>query len=64
MGVIGAGVGASPYFDVLEFKHVSLNKGATYLLIGPCDEELVVVVCLAMAGEGKRERGEEGERRI
>ena len=31
---------------MLEFKHVSLYKGASDLLIGPRDEQLVVMVCL------------------
>lgn len=31
-------------FDVLELKHVSLYKGLADLLIGPGDEEFVVVI--------------------
>lgn len=40
------------HFDVFELKHVSLDEGTAYLLIGPSDEELVIVVCLW--GEGGR----------
>ena len=40
------GMLTTTYFDVLEFKHVSLYKSASDLLIGPGYEELVVVVCL------------------
>ena len=32
--------------DVLELKHVPLDECAANLLIGPCDEQLVVVVSL------------------
>ena len=34
------------YFDVFEFKHVSLYKSASNLLIGPSDEQLVIVIGL------------------
>lgn len=45
----GAGVvhvGLVKWFDVLEVKHVTVNEGATDLLIGPCDEHAIVLVCL------------------
>ena len=32
--------------DMFEFKHVSLNKRASDLLIGPSDEQLVIVISL------------------
>ena len=32
--------------DVFELKHVPLDKGTSDLLIGPCDEKLVIVVGL------------------
>ena len=35
------------YLDMLELKHVSLNKCISDILIGPGDKELVVVVGLA-----------------
>ena len=31
---------------MLEFKHVALDKSVFDLLIGPCDEQLVIVCCL------------------
>ena len=34
------------YFDVFEFKHVPLYESASYLLIGPSDEQLVIVISL------------------
>lgn len=34
------------YSDVLELKHVPLYESAAYFLIGPCDEELVIMVRL------------------
>ena len=34
------------HFNVLEFEHVSLYECASDLLIGPCDEQLVVVISL------------------
>lgn len=33
--------------DVLELEHISLDKGASNFLIGPSDEQFVVMVCLA-----------------
>ena len=59
---MGGGVSrAPPHLDVLEFKHVSLDKGAAYLLIGPGDEELVVVVSLIGRGGEEREENRRGE---
>ena len=34
------------HFDMLELEHIPLNEGAPDLLIGPCDEQLVVMICL------------------
>ena len=39
------------YFDVLEFKHVSLYESASNLLIGPSYEQLVIVICLPSHNE-------------
>lgn len=39
------GVGAIKGFDVLKFKHISLYKRFSDLLVGPRDEELVIVIC-------------------
>ena len=33
---------------MFKFKHVSLYEGAPDLLIGPCDEQFVVVISLKM----------------
>lgn len=40
-------------FDVLELKHVPLDKGLTDLLVGPGYEELVVVVGLLCQARGE-----------
>lgn len=40
-------VGLVKWLDVLEVKHVAVNKGATDLLIGPCDEHAIVLVGLS-----------------
>lgn len=37
---------AATDLDVFELKHVPLDEGASDLLIGPCDEKLVIVVGL------------------
>ena len=34
------------HLDVFEVKQVSLHEGAQDLLIGPCDEQLVIVIGL------------------
>lgn len=34
------------HLNVFKLKHVPLDKGAADFLVGPCDEEFVVVVCL------------------
>ena len=47
---------------MLEFKHVSLYEGASDLLVGPCDEQLVVVVSLTYGSELNNVR--EGEGRL
>ena len=36
------------HLDVFEVKQVSLHKGAEDLLIGPCDEQLVIVISLRL----------------
>ena len=38
--------GVYKYLDVLEIKHVSLNESVLNVLVGPGDEEFVVVVGL------------------
>ena len=50
-------VGAVERFDVLEFKHVSLYKGLADLLVGPRDEELVVMVGLLRQPRGEVDGG-------
>lgn len=40
-------------FDVLELKHVSLYKGLSDLLIGPGDEQFVVVIGLLRQPSGE-----------
>ena len=35
--------------DMLEFKHVALNKSVLNLLIRPRDKQLVIVCCLHTA---------------
>ena len=50
-------------FDVLEIKHVSLDKGFANLLVGPRDEHLVVVVGLLRQPHGKVDRDLKREER-
>lgn len=50
-------VGAVEGLDVLELKHVSLYKGLADLLVGPRDEELVVVVGLLRQPRREVDRG-------
>jgi len=45
--------GSIKCFDVFELKHVSLHKCLPDLLIGPCDEELVIVISLLCQSRGK-----------
>jgi len=51
------GVGAVEGLDVLELEHVPLHEGLADLLVGPRDEELVVVVGLLRHPRGEVDRG-------
>lgn len=46
-------VGAIEGFDVFELEHVPLHEGFADLLIGPRDEEFVVVVCFLRQARGE-----------
>lgn len=46
-------VGAIKGLDVLKFKHVSLYKGFSNLLVGPCYEKLVIMVCFLRQSRGE-----------
>lgn len=54
-GVIG--IGAVERLDVLELEHVPLHEGLADLLVGPRDEELVVMVGLLRQPRGEVDRG-------
>lgn len=43
--------------DVLELKHVPLHEGLPYLLVGPGDEEFVVVIGLLCQARGEVDGG-------
>lgn len=38
---------------MLKFKHVSLYKGFSNLLVGPCYEKLVIMVCFLRQSRGE-----------
>lgn len=50
-------VGAIKGLDVFELKHVSLYKGFSDLLIGPGDEEFVVVIGFLCEPRGEVDGG-------
>lgn len=50
-------VGAIESLDVLKFKHVSLYKGFSDLLIGPRDEKLVVMIRFLCQPRGEVDGG-------
>lgn len=49
-------VGAIERLDVLKFKHVSLYKGFSNLLVGPRDEQLVVMISFLRQPGGEVDR--------
>ena len=50
-------IGAIKGLDVLEFKHVSLYKGFSNLLVGPCYEKLVVMISFLRQPSGEVDWG-------
>lgn len=59
-GYHGAGVvsiGAVEGLDVFKLKHVSLYEGFSDLLVGPRDEELVVMICFLCQPGGEVDGG-------
>lgn len=51
------GVGAIKSLDVLKFKHVSLYKGFSNLLVGPRYEKLVVMISFLCQSSGEVDWG-------
>lgn len=41
---------------MLELKHVSLYKGFSDLLVGPCYEKLIIVICFFRQPSGEVDR--------
>lgn len=54
-GVVG--VGAVEGLDVFKLKHVPLDEGFSDLLIGPRDEEFVVMICFLRQPGGEVDGG-------
>lgn len=50
-------VGAIEGLDVLKLKHVSLHEGFSNLLVGPCNEKLVIVICFLCQPSGEVDWG-------